>query len=123
MQPNKRKKVLIVEDDLDVRNTLAQVLEMDGFQTLSAKDGLEGLEKLNADPTTNVVLLDLMMPILNGEEFLAVVHADPSYKDAPLPIIVITAHDIGKTDLKGTAKVLRKPFSLEELLSAIENCA
>src|ERR1700723_2629275 len=97
--------VLVVDDDPDIRLTLRQILREEGFRVREARDGLEALERI-ADEEPDLVLLDLMMPGINGWEVLATLrHAR---KD--LPVVVLSA-------LPPEASIdcvyLQKPVSLE----------
>jgi CheY-like chemotaxis protein len=128
--------VLVVEDDQDVRTSLVQVLEGEGYVVSAAENGREALDMLRAPAQLpELILLDLMMPVMNGRHFLEEQSRDPRL--APIPVLVMTASsndpdfpnpsraagDVGgahATDDRGRAQalpVLRKPFALERLLS------
>jgi CheY-like chemotaxis protein len=113
-------RVLIVEDDEDIRETVCEVLAELGFVVDMQSNGQEAMDWLRASPTNrpDVIVLDLLMPVMNGYEFIEAVRGDSSL--AALPIVLSTAvrptRDEGP--ISGIA-VVRKPYELDELLSAI----
>ena len=115
-------KVLIIEDDGDLQQILSLTLSKDGYDLHYAFNGKEGHDKIVA-LQPDVVLLDLMLPILNGAEILKLVATNTALRD--IPIIVMTAHgdkaDMLETSLKaqGARAYLRKPFELGELRSLV----
>ena len=114
--------VLIVEDDLDLRDALVEALHERGYAVLTASDGEEALEVLEAVRPT-VILLDLMMPRLDGYAFLAV-RSDRADL-AGIPVIVASAAPPTRPLSMSTfTEFLAKPYSTESLVSAIERvCA
>jgi CheY-like chemotaxis protein len=116
-----RADVLIVDDDEDLRTTLAELLRDIGYRVAEAAHGREALEYLDRNPAPKLVLLDLMMPVMAGIEFLDERLGDPNLSS--IPVFVITARGNGSTSgFKGVQveTVFRKPFDIAELLSAIE---
>ena len=112
--------VLIVEDSSDLRAEEKGALEDEGFQVLTAGNGKEALELLASDPLPCVILLDMMMPILNGWQFLDAVAQDARLSS--VPIIVVSAAVRDET-LPPSVRCLHKPFLRADLLSAIrESC-
>lgn len=111
------KKVLIIEDDHDIRETFRQLLEMEGYDVLTAANGKEGLDVLKREAQPGLILLDLMMPVMNGWEFLAVQKDDP--KLANIPVVVVTAAGKDKEGTVQTAGFIRKPVELEALLATV----
>jgi CheY-like chemotaxis protein len=107
--------VLIAEDDDDVRQSIALILENDDFATACAANGIEALTRLKADPP-DFVLLDLDMPVMNGFEFLKLKSQDP--RIASIPVIAITAGE-SLSAPKGTVALLRKPFDLDAFLKLV----
>jgi len=81
--------VLIVEDDRDTREMLARFLELEGFDVREAANGKHALEALHANGGTCVILLDLMMPVMNGWQFRLAQVKDPDI--AEIPVVVVTA--------------------------------
>ena len=111
-----RRDVLIVDDDDDLRATLALLLEFEGFAVRCARDGAEALRAIT-EARPLIVLLDLMMPVMNGWQFRAAMLADPSLAD--IPVIVITAAGAATRHLPGGERTIVKPFDIEVLLEAI----
>lgn len=120
-QPSPRKFVLVVDDDPDIRESLETVLGIHGHPVATAADGSEAIELLRrkAAPPC-LILLDLMMPGMNGFEFRAELEADPML--ANIPIIIITGAGVLVDEKAGSlrAEVLRKPFDLKALLSTVK---
>lgn len=110
--------VLVVDDERDIRDAVAEVLKDEGYEVLDARDGAEGLAQLRAHHPS-VVLLDLMMPGMNGWEFCAARKRDPEL--SAIPVIVISA--LGSVSGVDAEAFLQKPFELEALLSAVRQCA
>ena len=115
-------KLLIIEDDGDLQQILSVVFNRDGYDLHYAFNGKEGYDKMVAHQP-DVVLLDLMLPVLNGIEVIKLVTTNTSLKD--IPIIVMTAHG-DKADMlehsikaQGVRAYLRKPFDHGELRSLV----
>lgn len=115
-------KILIVEDDGDLQNMLSIALNQEKYELHYAFNGKEGYEKvLSAQP--DVILLDLMLPVLNGVEVIKLVTTNTLVRD--IPIIVMTAHgdkaDMLESSIKaqGVREYLRKPFEIAKLKSTI----
>jgi signal transduction histidine kinase/CheY-like chemotaxis protein len=113
--------VLIVEDDAATREMLQRTLQREGFAVVEAEDGRAGLERL-AERRPSLILLDLLMPQMNGFEFLAELQMHPEWRT--IPVVVVTAKDLTaeeQTRLSGqVAEVLRKgAYTRERLLSEV----
>lgn len=111
-------RVLIVDDELDIRQAVAEVLSEEGHQVLAAGDGAEALACLR-EFHPNLVLLDLMMPGMNGWEFRAAQKGDPEYSSIPVVILSALERD-GGIDADG---YMQKPFDLDELLATVQRHA
>jgi CheY-like chemotaxis protein len=111
-----RKLVLIVEDEPTLLEVMSFVLESEGFRVEIARNGEEALERLRTGTRPALVLLDLMMPVMSGQEFLDEVARSPSL--APPPIVVLTAG--GPMKVPGVVEVLPKPYDLGLLIEAVE---
>ena len=108
--------VLIVDDDPDLLDVTSFVIESEGIAVATARNGQEALAVLRAGGLPGLVLLDLMMPVMNGWEFLAEVAKDPAL-DA-IPVVVLTAAE--HAEVPGAAEVLTKPMDLAALLRVVE---
>ena len=110
--------VLVVDDDHDIRTCLGEVLHDQGFVAVTAADGRDALEKLATRFRPDAIVLDLMMPVMNGFEFLQAMRANAELNR--IPVVVISANrGYDERDL-GVAAVLRKPFDLNALVDAID---
>ena len=116
-----RKSVLVVEDDPDIRETVADVLHEDGYPLATAANGREALDILaRGDEPPGLILLDLMMPIMNGWQFLEEV------KDRDIPVVVMSAYHekdrpVSNGALARRVAFVRKPIDLRLLLKLVEH--
>lgn len=111
--------VLIVEDDADLREMMAQLLLLEGFQTAAVANGREALEYLHRRESPEVILLDLMMPVMDGWEFRRLQQADPAL--AGVPVIVLSALDQSRTADVTAAAFLKKPLDFDRLLQLVRS--
>jgi len=109
-------RVLLVDDDEDIRATLGAVLQAEGFEVVEARNGLHALQQLMRNPLPLAILLDMTMPVMTGFEFLEIQKEDPRIR--AIPVIAVTVH-AKVADLPGVARVVRKPFDLEQLLAVL----
>lgn len=115
-----RGRVLIVEDDAAVSSSLAEVLTDEGYQTAVASDGQKALDWLASHAAPDLILLDLWMPVLTGEEFRARQLQDPAL--AAIPVVIISAATDARARARalGADAVLPKPIDLDALLALLE---
>lgn len=120
---NSKPRILVVEDDFDIRDTLAQILEAEGYDVAGAANGAEALDVLANQTPPALILLDLMMPVMNGWQFRAEQLKDPQL--ASIPVVVISADSgVGqKAQAIGAADSLKKPVPLETLLNVVSRYA
>ena len=111
--------VLIVDDDPDLLDVTTFVIESEGMAVETARNGEEALALLGTGRLPTLVLLDLMMPVMNGWEFLAAVANDPLLNGIPVVVLTATEH----TEVPGAMAVLNKPMDLKELLRVVERYA
>ncbi|HHO42521.1 MAG TPA: response regulator [Epsilonproteobacteria bacterium] len=113
--------VLVVDDDFINRKLLQNILKRNEsiFEIIEAENGSEALEKVEENPQINMILLDIMMPVVNGIEFLEKFRANMKY--AHIPVIVLSTDDSRKTEAfdYGADDFLRKPVKEDELFSKI----
>src|SRR3954451_5606512 len=111
------RTLLVVEDETPLRETLADALEVEGFQVVQAADGPQALARFRADHP-DLILLDLMLPELSGIEVCRIIRAESS-----VPIVMLTAKDSELDKVVGLElgadDYLTKPFSLRELTARI----
>lgn len=109
--------VLLAEDDVDIREILAEVLRGEGFDVLEAGNGLDALRLATAHPPT-VIVTDLMMPTMDGRELIGALKARALLSS--VPIMVITAYHARAEGLAAD-RTLRKPFDLHEFTAAVHD--
>src|SRR5690349_13057952 len=110
--------VLIVEDDKDIRESLAQLLEDYGYESRMASNGSEALEMLAGAPPPRLILLDLMMPVMDGTEFARTASGRPEL--AGVPICLVTATARLPDGLPGVVSMLRKPMDPIALIEIVQ---
>jgi putative two-component system response regulator len=110
-------KVLVVDDDFINRKLLQTLLKKNPSvtETVEAENGSDALDKLKKDSTIDLILLDIMMPVVDGIEFLKIFRSDMS--NAHIPVIVLSTDDTRKTEVfdNGANDFLRKPVKEEKL--------
>ena len=113
-------RVLVVEDDLEIRESVMEILEDHGYEPLGAENGLEALDKLrSSQPQPCLILLDLMLPKMDGRAFRAEQLRTPQF--ASIPVVVVSAfRDVAQTAQELKAEFLRKPFRIEELVQVAQ---
>jgi CheY-like chemotaxis protein len=113
-------RVLIVEDDLAIREALTEILEDEGYQVTGAANGQEAIQALRGSALPCLILLDLMMPVMNGWQFRAEQKQDPAL--APVPVVIISADSDLRTKATTLEAVdfLQKPIQLTRLLDTVE---
>jgi DNA-binding response OmpR family regulator len=112
-------RVLVVEDDPNVRGLLQTLLVAEGYAVVTASDGMDGLGQAAASSPA-LVLLDLVMPDLGGARVLERLRDDPVLSQ--IPVIVVTGHEDALPDVRavlGTDNVFLKPFAVAELLARV----
>ena len=110
--------VLVVDDDDDIREALRLVLETEGVGVAEAADGAAALAWLATHPPPRLILLDLMMPVLDGAAVVARLRAAPAW--AALPVVMLTAAPrAARTGLPRDVPVLAKPLDLGTLLAVV----
>jgi CheY-like chemotaxis protein len=113
-------QVLIVEDDLDIRDALGQILEEEGYAVATAANGQEALDRLRAGPPPRLILLDLMMPVMNGWQFRAEQRQDPTLAGIPVVVISADTNIRDKAIQLGVNEFFRKPIEISGLLQTLE---
>ena len=115
-----RKRILVVDDDVDIRTELAEFLETKGYQVEVAGDGREALEMIKAAPA-DVVITDIKMPGGDGYEFIRQLRA----MDPVIPIIIIAGHvsqpDFNKAKKFGGTIIMKKPISVRKLYKHLKH--
>ena len=111
------RRLLLVEDDGELRSSLAELLETDGYDVIGAANGAEALEYLKKRPAPDLILLDLMMPVKDGWQFRIEQKRDPSI--ASIPVVALSADDTPKAIAIDAEAYIKKPFQYPALLEAV----
>jgi two-component system, chemotaxis family, chemotaxis protein CheY len=116
-------KILIIDDDEDTREVLSMILGSEGHRIEEAADGVEALERLRSGSMPSLILLDMMMPRLDGEGFMKARRRDA--RIAHVPVFIMSGHEAGpqKAQELGADGWLVKPVELDELTTAVHAIA
>jgi len=114
------KRILVIEDDNSIRELLVELLQSEGYEVASAVNGLEGLKYLQTQPKPELILIDLMMPVMNGYSFRTEQLKNPLW--AAIPVVVMSAEANAKEKMKdyGITAFLSKPVELDTILKTVE---
>jgi CheY-like chemotaxis protein len=110
------KSILVIEDNKEIQDSLKMALEIEGYNVSIANNGKEGMEQLGKIPTPCMILLDLMMPVMNGWEFVEIISKDIMFSS--IPIVVVSAFGDKQVTPK-TNGYIQKPIDLDSLLNTI----
>ena len=112
-----KRRILVVDDDSGIREVLVECLEGEGYDVADARNGAEGLERLRGH-RPHVILVDLLMPVMNGRQFIAHLRADAATQ--AIPVLLMTgSNEQLRRPPAGADALLPKPFELEELLDLV----
>ena len=111
--------MLIIEDDLAIREMVAEILEHQGFRVASASNGAEALVMLDEGEPPGLILLDLMMPVMDGWEFRLAQRRDPRLADIPVIVLSAGAGLESRLAALGAEAFIPKPFDLDHLLGTV----
>lgn len=119
MQSRDHKCILLVDDDDGIRSVVGEILREEGFHVVCACNGMEALALLRSGVRPCVILLDLMMPLLNGWEFLQLIKQAPDL--AQIPVVILSGIDNleARAASLGARVILRKPVELDALLGIL----
>ncbi len=112
--------VLLVEDDPDTRTVMNTVLRLSGFEVETATDGHEALDQLRAEPKPSVILLDLMMPGMDGWQFREAQRRDPALADIPVVLVSATDDLHDQARALGADTYLQKPVVFGDMLDLLK---
>jgi CheY-like chemotaxis protein len=117
--PNASCNVLVVDDDAEIRETLVELLEERGYRTVAASNGKQALDALQRGERPELILLDMMMPVMDGAQFRAKQREDSEL--AGIPVVLISAHeDLSKRVRElGARSALQKPISFRDLIDTV----
>jgi CheY-like chemotaxis protein len=115
---NGSKRLLVVEDDRDIRESLQDLLEVEGYAVFTAENGKDALDRLHGMDAPDLILLDLMMPVMSGDEFLRQLRKDDSLRSIPVLVVSAWTDEANKV-LDLAQGYVTKPIAVPELLSEI----
>jgi CheY-like chemotaxis protein len=110
--------ILLVEDNDDVREMMAVALELGGYEVMSAPNGRAALDVLRCSPRPSLILLDLMMPVMNGWELRSVLSRDPRL--AAIPVVVVSAVTTDVSQRLPDTPFVPKPVDIDNLLDVVD---
>jgi CheY-like chemotaxis protein len=109
-----RKTVLVVDDEPDIRESLRDALEDEGYRVAVARNGREALETLPMLEKPVAIILDIIMPVMSGAEFYAAMQADPRFAETP---VLISTSDASRAP--SGVLLMKKPIDLDRLLDTV----
>ncbi len=113
--------ILIVEDDADNATALREVLQEEGYSVARASNGVEALTKLREGPIPSLILLDLMMPEMDGSTFAKAVRAEPKWNQIPIVLLSASGRAAERAQAPGVDRFLHKPVDLTTLLNVVQS--
>ena len=113
------KRILVVEDDTSIRELLVELLESEGYEVASAINGLDGLKHLQTRPNPDLILIDLMMPVMDGYSFRTEQLKNNDW--AKIPTVVMSAEANAKEKMRNfnITAFLSKPVELDTILNTV----
>jgi len=122
-QPGRGHSVLVVDDNEEMRESLAHMLGLLGFEVSCAENGQKAMSRLGREPHPSIILLDMMMPGMNGWEVMHQIHDHPRLRRIPIVVLSAVA-DMEGLEEEGPVVFLQKPVDPQTLLHVIEHyCA
>ena len=112
---------MVVEDDEPIRDTLREIIEMEGYRVVTAANGRDALTYLRAGELPSLMLLDLMMPVMNGWELYGLMQEEATL--AAIPVVILTAAGPRATQSIEMPRVEHKPLRIERLIEMLHDCA
>jgi CheY-like chemotaxis protein len=112
--------ILVIEDDEPIRDAICYAIESAGYNVISAGDGKAGLEMLEHAKKPCLILLDLMLPIMNGWEFFEIIRSDPRNALATIPVVITSAAGAGAVTAAQKADgYIKKPIDIDRLYEVV----
>lgn len=111
---------MVVDDDADIREGVRDILESEGYNVLTAANGLEALIQLQKGARPAVILLDLMMPVMDGYQFAAEQRKSATFGKIPILVLTADGHATQKAASIGATGHVQKPFKIHVLLETVE---
>jgi two-component system, OmpR family, alkaline phosphatase synthesis response regulator PhoP len=115
------KKILVVDDEIPILRLLEINFSRAGYEVITALDGAEGLDKLNAEKP-DIVVLDIIMPVMDGYEMLTQMRSDPRWSDIPVVILTAKAQDADSYESlrSGATTFITKPVVVSDLITLVK---
>jgi CheY-like chemotaxis protein len=110
--------ILVVEDDRDLRDSLCDALRLEGYEVVCVEDGEAALQHLRSTTSTCLILLDLMMPVMDGWSFREAMLKDPTL--AAIPVVVMTAAGAQAARSVPAHRVLHKPLHMDTVVKVVQ---
>ena len=119
MESRESHPILVVDDDSELRESLALLLALKGYEVITACDGREALQTLQGGPQPCLIVLDLTMPEMDGFQFRRAQLADPALQD--IPVVLCSAHPTAThvAEQLGVVACFEKPFDVQLLLAVV----
>lgn len=111
-------RVLVVEDDTELREVLVLALEQEGYDVSAAENGLDAIVCLNFGVRPDAVVLNLHMPVMSGADFMEAMRHEPAFSE--LPVVVVSGAPVPTAVARAAEAVLAKPFDIYALSTAID---
>ncbi len=112
--------VLVVEDDVDIRDVMVEVLHERGYRVGVATNGREAIEYLASGELPDLILLDLMMPVADGLQFREWQLADPAWAKIPVAVLSADRSPVSRADALPGVERLYKPITVDDLIATVE---
>ena len=112
------KTILVVDDEFGIVDGLALLFEDEGYTVLTAVNGAQAFVRIG-ERRPDLIVLDMMMPVMDGEEALRLLKADPALKEIPVVVASAIDLDVTRRRMPGAAAYFRKPFSIDALLEKV----
>jgi CheY-like chemotaxis protein len=112
--------ILVVEDEAPIRNLLVELIEEEGHHAIAAENGAEALECLRTSPRPDLILLDVMMPVMDGARFRYAQLQQPEFADIPVVIMSAYLDAVGNREALQAVAFLPKPFSMMDLINILD---
>ncbi len=113
-------RILVVDDDEDIRESIGEILTVNGHEVETAENGRDALAKLEAAPELpRLVFLDMMMPEMTGGQLLVALSAHPRFRS--LPVVLLSANVVSPAEAPGARRIVQKPVTDTTLLELIRD--
>jgi CheY-like chemotaxis protein len=112
------QSIMVVDDDADIRSALGICLSSEGYQVTTCFDGQDAIDQLEGGASPHAIILDLMMPRMNGFDVLRALRSKEPW--SRIPVVIVSANRGYTAEDLGASSILRKPFELDDLVEALK---